>query len=309
MNKLILFFNRAIKLGVLAYPFSILISKLSPSGMRLKKTIIRRYLHSTYMSFLKEDVKKTYTYKEENADEIIWVYWKQGIENAPDIVRICINSMYKNIDGVKIMLLSDANLYEFISIEKHILAAVERGSITPTHFSDIVRTKLLKKYGGLWLDSTIFVPNKVSFSEIVYNSQGIFTITEKSRDDSIFIPNGRWTGFCFGVNKKNSAIFRTLDELFTTYWEKENHLIDYFLIDYFLEMLYQHLALEVNNINKHGETLFSIINEKFDETLYNEYSKNVTFHKFSYKVPLIENIGNELTLWGYLKSQYLDMKD
>lgn len=308
MNKLILFFNRAVKLGILAYPFSILISKLSPFGMRLKKTIIRRYLHSTYMPLLRETIKKAHTYKEENADEIIWVYWKQGIENAPDVVKICINSIYKNVEGAKIILLSDANLDEFISIEKHILVAFERGRITPTHFSDIVRTKLLKKYGGLWLESTIFVPNKVSFSELAYSSQGIFTITEKSRDDSIFIPNGRWTGFCFGVNKKNTAIFSILDELFTTYWKKENHLIDYFLIDYFLEMLYQHLALEVNDINKHGESLFSIINEKFDDSVYTEYSKNVDFHKFSYKIPLIESVGNNLTLWGYLKSQYLGMK-
>lgn len=307
MHKIILFLYQAVKLGILKYPFWAFMSKVSISGIKQKQTLIRNYLTKNYLPLIME-LDKKYKGEVEEAEKIVWVYWKQGIENAPDIVKICVNSMCQNIEGAKIILLSDANLSQFITIEKHILDAVHTGRITPTHFSDIVRVKLLKKYGGLWLDSTIFVPNKVNFSDLVYSPQGIFTLTEAPHKGNIYIPNGKWTGFCFGANKKNLAIFSILDELFVSYWGRENYLIDYFLIDYFIEMIYQYLNLDVNDINKYGDSLFSIINESFDESLYLQYSRNVMFHKFSYKIPLIEKKDNQLTFWGYIKAQYFTKK-
>ena len=44
---------------------------------------------------------------------IVWVYWGQGFENAPEIVKICLNQLmsYKEIN---IKILDDDNISDFV---------------------------------------------------------------------------------------------------------------------------------------------------------------------------------------------------
>ena len=43
----------------------------------------------------------------------IWIMWYQGIENAPDIVKCCIESVKENCSGHEVIVLSEQNLSEF----------------------------------------------------------------------------------------------------------------------------------------------------------------------------------------------------
>jgi hypothetical protein len=86
--------------------------------------------------------------------KIIYILWFQGFNNAPYVVKKCVESWkYYNKDW-KIILLDRTNIDKYIKIEKYI--DLSKKKLLLAHESDIIRLCLLKKYGGLWVDSTVF---------------------------------------------------------------------------------------------------------------------------------------------------------
>lgn len=86
----------------------------------------------------------------------IWVFWWQGEENMPTIVKACYNSIKKNRGLYKVILLDQKNFYNYVNIPTYILNKLESGKISITHFSDILRFNLLAKYGG-WMLPYIYL--------------------------------------------------------------------------------------------------------------------------------------------------------
>ena len=77
----------------------------------------------------------------------IYILWFQGFNNAPEIVKLCLQSWkYHNPDW-NIIELDETVLKNYINIEKY-------SHINLTALSDIVRLFILNKYGGLWIDAT-----------------------------------------------------------------------------------------------------------------------------------------------------------
>ena len=95
----------------------------------------------------------------EKSDKI-WICWFQGIENAPELVKACYNSVLKNYKDKEIIVLTEENYEQYVDIPEYILKKWKKGYISFAHFSDILRIELLSKYGGLWLDSTIFTTKR-----------------------------------------------------------------------------------------------------------------------------------------------------
>ena len=82
--------------------------------------------------------------------KIIWQYWEQGIENAPEIVKICVESVEKYKNDYQHIVLDKNSINDYIEIPKYIVELNNRGVIKSAHFSDIIRTFLL-------LSSTIYL--------------------------------------------------------------------------------------------------------------------------------------------------------
>ena len=82
----------------------------------------------------------------------VWVFWWQGEHEMPELVKVCLESIKENLYDSSIVVLTKDNIDEFLSIPDYILDKFNKGIISPAHFSDIVRTGLLKKYGGLWIE-------------------------------------------------------------------------------------------------------------------------------------------------------------
>jgi hypothetical protein len=83
----------------------------------------------------------------------IWIYWEQGWNNAPEICKLCKQSWQKLNVTWNINILDKNNINKFIDVEK-----INKNfwNITPIQSrADIIRTLLLQKYGGVWVDSTL----------------------------------------------------------------------------------------------------------------------------------------------------------
>ena len=87
------------------------------------------------------------------SDYRIWMYWHSGVNNAPPLARICIESWRRRNPGYTVFVLDDESLPEWVDMQD-----VRRRNprITIQAFSDVLRWRLLARYGGIWADSTLY---------------------------------------------------------------------------------------------------------------------------------------------------------
>lgn len=125
------------------------------------------------------------------------MYWHSGIENAPLLARICIESWRRKNPGWTVRVLDDAKLGNWVDM-KDVRELNPR--ITIQAFSDVLRWRLLAQYGGVWADATLYcnrplddwLPKELRNSAIfMFRSNGVdlmFSWFIASRDNSLLVP-------------------------------------------------------------------------------------------------------------------------
>ncbi len=125
----------------------------APELVKICVNSIRKNAGGHKVIILTEDNYKDYV------DMPSWVCWWQGLDQAPELVKICVNSIRKNAGGHKVIILTEDNYKDYVDMPSWVEEKREKGIISRTHYSDILRLMLLAKYGGVWLDSTFFCTN------------------------------------------------------------------------------------------------------------------------------------------------------
>ena len=82
----------------------------------------------------------------------LFMYWHQGWNNAPDIVKRCVATWQERNPTWEINLLDAATIPEILRLP---IAAKILNLPLPA-LSDVIRICLLKKYGGVWADATLW---------------------------------------------------------------------------------------------------------------------------------------------------------
>ncbi|WP_395675757.1 capsular polysaccharide synthesis protein [Enterobacter sp.] len=85
---------------------------------------------------------------EPSQSRIIWICWFQGLESAPELVKRCIESVQRNTPDAQVVILTDDNIPDYLSLPEHIKTKYQAGLISKAQYSDIVRCSLLYQYGG-----------------------------------------------------------------------------------------------------------------------------------------------------------------
>lgn len=161
-----------------------------------------------------------------NESRIIWICWFQGLENAPGLVKRCIESVRLYSSDAKVVILTDDNIPQYLSLPEYIISKYESGVISKAQYSDIVRCSLLYQYGGIWMDATVFITKPVpeSFYENTFSS-----LRYNANDDTL--SQGYWTAY-FLSSHKDDQIIKFVRDVLYRYWQQHDTLIEYFLIDY-----------------------------------------------------------------------------
>lgn len=103
--------------------------------------------------------------------KIIWRYWDQGWDNAPYMIKDCTKSIEYYAPDFEINNLDKNNINDFIKLPNELETIPD---IPMQCTSDIIRLLLLKKYGGIWIDATVFMNmNLANFIE-QYNYESLF---------------------------------------------------------------------------------------------------------------------------------------
>lgn len=217
--------------------------------------------------------------KQQNPDTV-WVMWYQGLEQAPLLVRRCFSSLQKNMEAKKIIFLDKDNLFDYISLPDFIMEKYEKGILSNAHFSDLVRLELLIRYGGWWIDSTVFCTDA--------------GIMDKLKDTSLFMYSFYYFGFNPEImetnnwliySETNNNILCLEQKLLYTYWKEKNRPVDYFLFHLFMTMALQFYKEEyekmpvVSQVDAH--VLATYMEQPFCSSKYEILKDSTGFHKLS----------------------------
>ncbi|MBQ3082661.1 MAG: capsular polysaccharide synthesis protein [Alistipes sp.] len=216
----------------------------------------------------------------------IWTCWWQGEEQMPMIVKACYRAMQKHAGNHPVILITEKNYQEYVELPEAILAKQQAGIIDLTHFSDILRMSLLCKYGGIWMDSTLFIPAKDVDSFIDPTSK-YWSCHHQTRYNNV--SRGGWVSF-FVACGRNNPLPAFIADLHIAYWLKHNRLIDYLLLDYAFAIARTYLPTVHNMIEALPLTamgpLGKCLNKVYSAEEWQEHCTLYNFHKLTYKIPL-----------------------
>lgn len=212
----------------------------------------------------------------------IFTLWFQGEENAPEIVKKCLESIRK-VYGDRFVVLTDETLEDYIKLPDFIMEKWREKKIVAANFSDLVRIELLYQHGGYWFDATDFLTGLIP--EIIEAAPFFMYVTS-----DVFFPH-MFVQTCFMRGKKHDPLMGMWRRLVHEYWRKEEMACEYFLVHMLLKLLVAnnseakllfeqmpHLPMDPTHMlwNEIG-------NLPFNEELYHKMCKAAFFQKCSYK--------------------------
>lgn len=245
-----------------------------------------------YKNYCYEQAYKKYHYVIDNFEPIIneaessnyvWICWFQGEENAPDLVKACIASVRRTMPAKKIVVITENNIKDYINLPDFIIEKWQRGIINQAHFSDLLRLRLLNTYGGLWVDSTIYVSNEVDED---FWRQKLFCFKEVSLFTAEELPI-RASNWLIYVEKR-SNIIKLTEELLLEYWKQEKYATNYHIFHLFFSMASKRFQNEwdqiptFSNVNNH--LLQFELEQDFNPKRFEALTRLTPFHKLNHRI-------------------------
>lgn len=233
-----------------------------------------------------QDILIKYQNKKEDItsfEKNIFFFWWDNIDDSPILVKKCLDRIKKLYPEYKINIISKSNITNYIEKDSIELTLLNNNKITIQSFSDLLRFHLIKKYGGIWIDSTVFFIKKINFEECI-SKFNFFTIEDINTKNHLTYKNNHssWSSFLIG-GKKESPLFECLYELFSNYY-LNNYKKIYFLVDACV-MLCKVYKIQNDVLNKyHLETydIFYVANNMNSKKTFN--FNNLTIQKLNWRI-------------------------
>ena len=258
--------------------------------IKIRKKYIKRL--DDINNKIENDIKCNSKNKRDNQNRV-WICWLQGEENAPEIVKQCINSIKKYNQDV--ICITNDNINEYINLPDYIFKKWHNGEISNTHFSDLIRLNLLNQYGGTWIDSTCLQTEKIP--DYIKNSN-LFLYKFKNIED-ITIKANNW----FIHTKANNKILKMTEELLIEFWKEKNRLFDYFIFHLFLTISLEYYKDEWKNMieitDDAAHLLQYNLHKKYKKENFEILINNHFIHKLTYKLK-DEIINDKNNIYNYI---------
>lgn len=245
--------------------------------------IKNNYLNATY------DIGSIFPQKTTVLDQKnIWIYWNSGIENAPGIVKKCFLQLQKyKPNDYHIHLLTQENIKDYVELPSFIQDKLKYGSISQTHFSDILRTALIYQYGGIWMDATCLltqcIPPKVLNSDFFVFQANQLNLLET-------YPPIKCSSWFIVSNIQHNPILKRTLQILLSYWEKNNRIIHFYLLHIIMAAIVDNDAEcarmwqempYICNMNPH--VLQYSFGKKYNELQWKNALESCFIHKLTYK--------------------------
>lgn len=268
--------------------------KITTYAIKKKTAWLDRYMDHNYRPILDKYRFQNNTKSNQPVEKYyVWVYWGQGENQMPPLVKACYRQLtYYNSD---VKLVTNHNLSEYIDLPVEIYKRVQKGEIGWANYSDIIRNTLLARYGGLWLDATVWVSGKIPFD--ILQRMPLFSANsdqqEKSGRDVRFWSSfeWNWSSWCLWAREANNVFFCFVSEMLQAIALKEKIWPDYVIQDYLFYYACRYIPGVKQDMNRmiyhtpHKDSLALMMNDPFDEKRYLSMIKDNFVFKLRYRTP------------------------
>lgn len=139
--------------------------------------------------------------------KVIHLYWDQGVQHAPDLVRLCLESWRERNPGWEL------RLWDGESVESVVPRSDLPQGLKITPYSDILRTELLRRFGGVWADATILCNHPLDgWIPQIMAQTDFFAFSRPGPDRAI----ASW----FLASRPQAPLIATLAQTVARFWSK-----------------------------------------------------------------------------------------
>lgn len=261
---------------------------------RMERRRVRgRVIREAAMDYLKPYASAVRALPEKAPDHAeprrIFTLWLQGQEQAPPLVKACLDSIRRHSDA-ELVVLDGRTVFDWIDLPEGIVRKWKEGKMRAAHFADICRVELLYRYGGVWMDATCYLD--APLPEWLWEAD--FFVYQGGENVS-----GAYGGIqnCFIRAAKDACLLQVWRTAILTYWEHEDSAVDYFV--------HQLLFSMAVAVNPHAAALYAKMpslvqdpthvlwhdyaDKPYDEELLHTICAGALFQKTNYKSASVTN--------------------
>ena len=224
-----------------------------------------------------------------SAPRRVFTLWLQGMEQAPPVVRACLDSIRRHA-GAELVVLDGKTVFDWITLPERIVSLWKSGKMRAAHFADICRVELLYRYGGVWMDATCYLDAPLP----AWLWEADFFVYQGGE-----VELGAYGGIqnCFIRAVKGAYLLKVWREAILAYWAAEDSAVDYFVHQLlFSQAVAAHpraaaLYAEMPSLVQDPTHVlwYDHADRPFDETLLHEVCAKALFQKLDYKFPAATN--------------------
>ena len=240
--------------------------------------------------------------KQEKSDKV-WFCWLQGLDNAPEIVKVCYASLRKYLSEREIIVITKENIVQYVTFPEHINRKYQDGLIPIAQFSYFRRWELLTRYGGTWVDATVLCTGFNGDELPDYLDADIFFFQFLKKDDDRFYGISNW----FISASSNQRVLLILRDMLYQFWRDYDCVVAYFIFHIFFTMIAEQLPEEVKKMPRRSNKLCFYLEHRLGDEYDEEWMKKLTdycsFHKLNGRL-WDEAKGKEYTFLCKIKGLY-----
>lgn len=250
---------------------------------------VEKILAKKYGYILDDALKDfpSYENKDKPVPKIVWTCWLQGMEDAPYMVKRCIESQKKTLPDYEHRVLTLDNYHQWVELPEYIEKKFQKGRIPRALFTDLLRLAVLKKYGGIWLDASIlftgFENEKLlnHWQQIEHSEFTIFRYFQRGKKEPVGLSN--W----FIAARPNDFVVSTVLDMLLAYWKDYNCTVDYYIMHLFISMCLNAVPSIAESMPRensyHSIMLSSVLAKDYNEDWWNDVKAHVFLHKLNYR--------------------------
>jgi hypothetical protein len=109
----------------------------------------------------------------------IWLLWNQGIDHAPLVARLCVESWVRHNPDWDVTILNGETLCHWAD---PVLCQPKAQSLVPVRLNELARLSLLARHGGVWADPTVYCMKPLDEWLPGYLESGFFAFANPAPD-------------------------------------------------------------------------------------------------------------------------------
>lgn len=225
--------------------------------------------------------------RESAVSRIIWSAWLQGLDNAPEMVNVCLESHKKHLPGYEFRVLDMENYRQWVELPEWVEEKYARGMIPAALFSDVLRVAVLKRYGGVWMDASVLCTGfgnqqlQKQWTEVENSRFAVFRYYRKGDR----YPSGLSNWFIAAT--PDNVVLTSVYDMLTAYWRDYDCTIDYYMMHLFISCAlkaFPEMERGMPKLNsRYSLFLGDALSRTYSQEAWQELVDHVAIHKLNYR--------------------------